>query len=376
VVAVIVAVVVVLVLVVMGVSLLAPLSEQWERRGASMAFWRRESVRQRWRGRRPVLLAYLGLAAVPAIVLVVWVLPSVLTEHPRIPKSAERHAAIASTRTSLVAMLAAIGAAGGLAYTARTYRLSREGHITDRYSKAVEQLGSDKMEVVLGGIYALERLMRDSPADQPTIMETLAAYVREHAPISRPPREADESAVTTVPVATQAPNHPAEDVQAVLTVLGRRHPVDREGPVNLGRTGLTSAELGAAHLAGAVLVAANLTGAWLGDANLAGARLNGANLTRAALVRADLTDARLGEANLAGARLNGANLTGARLGGANLAGARLNAANLTSAVLIGAELADARLVEANLTRVRLRPGALDPDQLAVASHIDEIIWEA
>ena len=100
-------VVVVLVLVVMGVSLLAPLSKRWDRRGASMAFWRRESVRERWRGRRPVLLAYLGLAVVAAAVLVVWVLPSVLTEHPHIPKSAERHTAIANTRTSLVARPAA-----------------------------------------------------------------------------------------------------------------------------------------------------------------------------------------------------------------------------------------------------------------------------
>src|SRR4029453_4968151 len=116
-------------------------------------------------------------------VATVWLLPIVLTRHPAISDPADRHKAITDTRTGLVAMLAAIGAAGGLAFTARTYRLSREGHITDRYSKAIEQLGSDKIEVRLGGIYALERLMRDSPADQPTIMEILAAYVREHAPL-------------------------------------------------------------------------------------------------------------------------------------------------------------------------------------------------
>ena len=51
--------------------------------------------------------------------------------------------------------MAALGAAVGLAYTARTYRLSREGQLTDRYTKAVEQLGSDKIEVRLGGLYAL-----------------------------------------------------------------------------------------------------------------------------------------------------------------------------------------------------------------------------
>src|SRR4051794_19507851 len=142
---------------------------------------------RRLQRRRPLGLTYLGLVVVAGIVLVIWGLPSVLTEHPRIPKSADRHKAITDTRTGLVAMLAAVGAAGGLAYTARTYRLSREGHLTDRYSKAVEQLGDEKVEVRLGGVYALERLMHDSRADQPTIMEILASFVREHASHSAAP---------------------------------------------------------------------------------------------------------------------------------------------------------------------------------------------
>lgn len=62
-----------------------------------------------------------------------------------------------------------------------------DGHVTDRYSKAIEQLGSDKIEIRLGGIYALERLMRDSPNDQPTIIEVLAAYVRQTTSLSQPP---------------------------------------------------------------------------------------------------------------------------------------------------------------------------------------------
>ena len=45
------------------------------------------------------------------------------------------------------------------------YRLSQEDQFTDRYSK-VEQPGDDKLEVRLGGSYALERLMADSPRDQ------------------------------------------------------------------------------------------------------------------------------------------------------------------------------------------------------------------
>src|SRR4051794_872282 len=101
------------------------------------------------RQRRPPLLVLAGfaVAVLAVLVLVIWVLPSLLTEHPRISKPADRHQAITNTRTGLALVLTALGAVGGLAFTARTYwlgqetyRLSREGHITDRYSKAVEQL--------------------------------------------------------------------------------------------------------------------------------------------------------------------------------------------------------------------------------------------
>ena len=65
----------------------------------------------------------------------VWPLPSLLTRHhPRVVDAAAQHTAITNTRTGLVATLAVLGAGVGLAYTAR---LSREGHLTDRYTKAV-----------------------------------------------------------------------------------------------------------------------------------------------------------------------------------------------------------------------------------------------
>lgn len=72
-----------------------------------------------------------------------------------------------------------------------------QGHITDRYTKAIEQLGKldgDKpnIEIRLGAIYALERIARDSPRDHWTIMEVLTAYVRQNAPaapIGEPPEK-------------------------------------------------------------------------------------------------------------------------------------------------------------------------------------------
>src|SRR5664280_2335480 len=249
-----------------GATLLAP--SRWFGRVERWAFWRRESVRERVRGRRDLVYLYAGLFAGVAAVLVVWPLPSLLTRHPRVDAAA-RHTAITNTRTGLVATLAVLGAGVGLAYTARTYRLSREGHLTDRYTKAVEQLGSDKIEVRLGGTYALERLMRDSSTDQPTIVEVLAAYIRQHAP----PASLDEAKTADSPT---LPSSPDADVQAALTVLGRRTAVAAENPIDL---------LGM-HLAGARIGGADLTGA-----DLDGANLTGAHVTRGALTEEQLAGA-------------------------------------------------------------------------------------
>jgi hypothetical protein len=63
-------------------------------------------------------------------------------------------------------------------------RLTRQGQITERFTRAIDQLGSEKLEIRLGGIYALERIDKESPerAYHSTVMEVLTAYVRENAP--------------------------------------------------------------------------------------------------------------------------------------------------------------------------------------------------
>src|SRR5262249_25548392 len=53
--------------------------------------------------------------------------------------------------------------------------IAQQGQVTDRFGRAVEQLGSAAMDVRLGGIYSLERLARDSPPDQPTIVKVLSS---------------------------------------------------------------------------------------------------------------------------------------------------------------------------------------------------------
>jgi hypothetical protein len=70
--------------------------------------------------------------------------------------------------------------------------------VTELYTAAVEQLGSDKAPVRLGGLYALERLAQDNPdpsALRQTVVNVLCAYLRMPwaPPGDAPPEEAEES---------------------------------------------------------------------------------------------------------------------------------------------------------------------------------------
>lgn len=104
-------------------------------------------------------------------------------------------------------------------------------------------------------------------------METLTAYVREHSPRKDPD--------PPLPVAT--------DIQAILTVIGRRNTAfdDPSQRLNLFGADLFGADLFGAYLAGANLDAANLANATLVNANLAGANISAARFDGAKALKSD-----------------------------------------------------------------------------------------
>lgn len=55
---------------------------------------------------------------------------------------------------------------------------SAERRVTELYTKAVEQLGSEKAPVRLGGMYALERLAQNVSDQRQTIVNVLCSYLR------------------------------------------------------------------------------------------------------------------------------------------------------------------------------------------------------
>src|SRR6266702_5664386 len=53
--------------------------------------------------------------------------------------------------------------------------------MTDRINKAVEQLGSGKPEVVLGGIHQIGKISHDSERDHWPMLAILESFVEQHA---------------------------------------------------------------------------------------------------------------------------------------------------------------------------------------------------
>ena len=192
-------------------------------------------------------------------------------------------------------------------------RAARDLLISNQVSKGFEQLGSDKVPVRLGGIYALEGVMNTSEQYHHPVLEALCAFVRD---------------------GTKTSNYAlATDIQAALSVIARR------------KVGAGFVDLAGAHIPKAVLSLTDLCGANLSSAQLSGANLSGTSLISADLSRADLSRADLSRADLTFARLDGANLA---------------AANLSRADLWAADMIDVNLTDTDLSDVTgLTQGQLD-----------------
>ena len=259
-----------------------------------------------------------GIAAVALVLAVAWLLfvPAAgwLAHHDvGSAKGPRLQTARDAARGQLLALGAGLFAAAALVFTARNFTLSRrtfelteQRNATGRYAKAIGQLGSDKLDVRIGGIYALERIARDSARDHPTVMEVLTAFIRGHSrdqwPLSHP----------------HGRKKMRPDLQSALTVVGRR-----DAQRDIQRLDLTMADLSfaslrreprrrATRLRGPQLrvpVQRDFLRRMLLGVNLHGASIGGADFTGADLARRPHLRARPAD-------LNGANFAGARLDGA------------------------------------------------------------
>src|SRR6266545_1733370 len=235
-----------------------------------------------------------GLLVIAVLVLLVpaWLVPSSVT-----PAQSQALQAQNDLRTTLLQSIGGLFLIAGVVATWRQVQLTRhqleilrEGQITERFTRAIEQLGSDNL------------------------------YVRGHSPWppagweygAATPPEPDDRQLASL-------QFRKPDVQAVVAILGRRDAVGDE-ELLLARVDLRRAYLRRANLDHANLRNSSLRGVQGRNTRLRGAVLKQADLTKALLQGADLQGADLQRADLTGANLSGADLRGAALDGAVLRG--------------------------------------------------------
>jgi hypothetical protein len=227
-------------------------------------------------------------------------------------------------------------------------RLTETGQITGRYTAAVEQLGSTDVAVRLGGLYALERLARDSADDRATVYDVICAWIRHHSirrdhitgaplvdPVARegsPPLRVDGQSV---------------DYRAALTI------VLRADPAGINNRDLTSA----------VIVDGIGCQPLISDINFTKARLRNLNWSNHALL-----GVLFGESELTQVDFSGGSLRNVVFGMSQLDQVDFDQAGLYNVIFRGGSLKEVGMMGSRLEMVTIRP--TDREDVS-ALHLDE-----
>jgi uncharacterized protein YjbI with pentapeptide repeats len=294
----------------------------------------------------------LGVIALTGFALFLY-LPPILIRDRELTKQ-EWLSAQSDMRRDVAQLLGALGLAAGLIFTYRTLSLNQQGQITDRFAKAVDQLGSTNPAVRLGGIYSMGRIAGDSPSDQGRVLDVLTAFIRNAAPV--------------LPTSTTTEPHPPvqADVQAAVATVGHRRVANDPSGYNLN---LTRVDLSRGDLSMADLTGADLTGAVVRDSILTGTKLAsgalvGIDLTESSMCGADLHDAHLMYANFLRTKFGCTDVKGSEIGPKRCTypetvDANVRAVHCESANIRGADLSQATVNHATLRRVDFSGSRLD-----------------
>jgi hypothetical protein len=244
--------------------------------------------RRRYLGSLLLIVAALAAATFCAIVSPAQILSIELSPIQVVALTpVERAAALNNIRGTLLQGIAGLGVfiAAGIAWrqlqhnihdAAAQREVSRQGQITERFGRAIDELKDPDITVRLGGIFTLDRIAGESERDRPAISNILAAYVRTRSPWPPP---GDSPYGPDLPIDEVPPLRVRQiDVQSALTVLCRWGPRPGYGDVwpslDMSGTDLRMSNLERGHLWRVRFHESNLA-----NANFRGADLRGADLT-------------------------------------------------------------------------------------------------
>ncbi|MFI9175814.1 pentapeptide repeat-containing protein [Streptomyces lincolnensis] len=192
--------------------------------------------------------------------------------------------ALAAVAALLFAGISSLQAQDELSNRRQELDIAREGQVTERFTAAVAQLGDTSPDVRLGGVYALERIMRDSPKDQRSIVGVLSAFIRTHCGRAtsdrQGPRDTVAVAAAATAVAERRPHHDDEELVnwsgcrlTDIAVEGAYLSFSDLSGVTISHTDLYSGDLSSSDLSRAVLDDVGFDGVNFADSVLAGVDL-------------------------------------------------------------------------------------------------------
>jgi uncharacterized protein YjbI with pentapeptide repeats len=236
---------------------------------------------------------------------------------------------------------------------ARQLEAVKEQQLTDRFAKAIDQLGSDKLDVRLGALHSLGRLAINSPVDREAVAALLEQYISTRSPWH--PAEDGESitsdvddvylftdillnsAATATPARKLLLRFRAPDIQLALGILGRRFDLNDAEEIyfQLQQVDLRYAIIRDGHFSESSFIGSHLEGCLADGTHFERATLIGTILTKGYLAGAHMEDANLLGARLEYTVLENADLARSNCRGASMAKACLRHANFCEADFSG-----------------------------------------
>lgn len=214
-----------------------------------------------------------------------------------------------------------------LSATQETIIISEKRLITDRYAKALDQLGNPNKETRLGGIYALGSIAENSTDYISIAKEVLTSYIRRNY---------------------NADSVLREEFQASMDILtGKQFKIsfqkDKESGINLSKTTLIGYDFDNSQLKNAIIEESNFN-----RSSFIKAEMSGIVASASTFIRAVCTDAKMTDSQLYGADFTLAKLNGVVMKNSNLKGAKFVDADLSNADLSGCDMSDVDINRASL----------------------------
>jgi hypothetical protein len=162
----------------------------------------------------------------------------------------------------------------------KQFALAEAGQVTDRFTKATEELGSGSIATRLGAILAFQRLAADYKSNGWNVMTLLSSWLQATAPVRLKGRAPE--------------GDPRPDVVAALNVIAYRDPSEDEKRQHLDQY---------LDLSGVDFRGFYIVGGDLHDMYLTGCQFDGADLRRAILRKSEISGVSFRGAHLEGADL-------------------------------------------------------------------------